>query len=238
MTPVLVGRRGDPATPVTRRTLSRMVARRPPQRPRAPNAPLGEPAEFQEAVESLRAARPRPEAAVEEAPAPQRLAPYAVALTADVNAGPDDLADAAAELDGETPAASGRFVLLYDPAGHEAWEGTFRVVTFVRAGLEPELAGDPLLPGVGWAWLSEALDAHGARHLAAGGTVTRVTSEGFGTMAGRPITAEVEVRASWTPEGTRLGSHLEAWCDLLCTAAGLPMPTPDVVSLPGRRGRR
>ncbi|CAN5626614.1 hypothetical protein BH24ACT13_BH24ACT13_07190 [soil metagenome] len=175
---------------------------------------------------------------MEEAPAPQRLAPYAVALTADVNAGPDELANSAAELGSDVPAASGRFVLLYDPAGQEAWEGTFRVVTFVRAALEPELAGDPLLPGVGWAWLSEALDAHGADHLAAGGTVTRVTSEGFGTMAARPVTAEIEVRASWTPEGTGLGAHLEAWCDLLCTAAGLPMPTPDVVLIPGRRGRR
>ena len=40
---------------------------------------------------------------------------------------------------------TGRFVLLHDPAGHETWQGTFRVVTFVRATLEPELAADPLV---------------------------------------------------------------------------------------------
>ena len=42
---------------------------------------------------------------------------------------------------------TGRLVLLHDPAGHEAWQGTFRVVTYVRAELEPEMAADPLLPG-------------------------------------------------------------------------------------------
>ena len=61
-----------------------------------------------------------------------------------------------------TELATGRLVLLHDPAGHEAWQGTFRVVTYVRAELEPEMASDPLLPGVGWAWLTEALDGHGA----------------------------------------------------------------------------
>ena len=33
-----------------------------------------------------------------------------------------------------------------------------------------------MLPGVGWAWLTEALDVAGAQHCAAGGTVTRTTS--------------------------------------------------------------
>ena len=38
-------------------------------------------------------------------------------------------------------------------------------------------------------------------------------------MAERPATAEIEIRASWTPAGPDAGSHLEAWCDLLCTVA-------------------
>ena len=102
------------------------------------------PEEFSRALASLRAGSPRPEVVLEETPAPQRLAPYAVALTADVVAGlPAD--------DEDTELGTGRLVLLHDPAGHEAWEGTFRLVTYVRADLEHEMASDPLLPGVGWA---------------------------------------------------------------------------------------
>ena len=36
--------------------------------------------------------------------------------------------------------ATGRLILLHDPAGHEAWEGTLRLVTYVTVELEPELA--------------------------------------------------------------------------------------------------
>ena len=165
----------------------------------------------------------RPGVVLEEAPAPQRLAPYAVAMTADV-------------VDGDHELATGRLVLLHDPAGHEAWAGTFRLVTYVRADLEPEMAIDPLLPGVGWAWLLEALDARGIDYAAASGTVTRVASESFGAMDARPASAEIEIRASWTPLDAEVGVHLEAWCDLLCTAAGLPPVPPGVVAMPGRRG--
>jgi hypothetical protein len=137
--------------------------------------------------------------------------------------------------------ASGRLVLLHDPAGHEAWQGTFRVVTYVRADVEPEMAIDPLLAGVGWAWLTEALGAHDADFIAASGTVTRVTSESFGGMASEPASAQVEIRASWTPVTSQkapMGSHLLAWCDLLCTTAGLPPVPPGVLGLPTRAARR
>ena len=55
--------------------------------------------------------------------------------------------------------ATGRLVLLHDPAGQDAWDGTLRLVTYVTAELEPELASDPLLPAVGWSWLTDALAA-------------------------------------------------------------------------------
>ena len=83
----------------------------------------------------------------EEVPAPKRLAPYAVAVAATVQRGEADV-------------AWGRLVLLYDPDGQEGWEGFFRMVAYVRADVEPEMAADPLLGEVGWSWLSEALDAH------------------------------------------------------------------------------
>ncbi len=183
------------------------------------------PETFVRALAALRAVTPRPEVLLEETPAPQRLAPHAVALSADV----------LAPQDPETELGTGRLVLLYDPAGHEAWEGTFRVVTYVRAELDHDMAGDPMLPGVGWAWLTEALATHEASFTAASGTVTRVASESFGAISGEPGTAQIEIRASWTPLDELFGAHLLAWCDLLCTTAGLPPEAPGVVTLPVRR---
>ena len=184
------------------------------------------PPEFAAAVAALREARHRPEVVIEETAAPQRLAPHAIAITADVVV--DDV-----EL------ASGRLVLLHDPEGHETWEGTFRLVTFARADIEPDLAADPLLTGVGWSWLTEALDQRGARCAAPAGTVTRTASESFGAMADKPLEAQLEVRASWTPVDGDLAPHVEAWTELLCTAAGLAPLPPGVVAIPlGRPSRR
>ncbi|MGH3483609.1 MAG: DUF3000 family protein, partial [Nocardioidaceae bacterium] len=50
------------------------------------------PAEFLRAVEQLRAARLRPEVGLEELPAPQRIAPYALALSGDVTVDGEELA--------------------------------------------------------------------------------------------------------------------------------------------------
>jgi hypothetical protein len=172
----------------------------------------------------MRAARLRPEVLCEEMPAPQRIAPYASALSADVT------------VDGED-VGTGRLVLLHDPAGNDAWAGTFRCVAYSRAEIDPEIANDPLAAEVAWSWLTEALAAHGAEYAAPSGTVTKVASESFGGMADENATAQLEIRASWTPVGD-LGPHVEAWVELMCTASGLP-PVPDgVTSLPSRRGQR
>lgn len=183
------------------------------------------PEEFLRAVASLRAGVVRSEVVLEETPAPQRIAPHAVALSADVVVEDEEL-------------GNGRLVLLHDPDRPDAWAGAFRLVTFVRAALEPEMAADPLLPAVGWTWLLEALEARGARYLAPSGTVTRVASESFGSLAQRPAEAEIEVRASWTPVDDDMTEHLAAWCELLCTTAGLPPLPPGVTALPTRRARR
>jgi DUF3000 family protein len=161
-------------------------------------APPAAPPAFARAVDALRSVTPRPEIELSEVPAPQRLAPYAFALSG-----------AVVRLDDEV--ATGRLILLHDPAGHEAWEGTLRLVTYVTAELEPELAADPLLPSVGWSWLS-----------------TR-----FGEPAGPPPAADVEIRASWTPIDTDLSPHLRAWCEVLASTAGLP--PPGVTALAERR---
>ncbi|MET9336260.1 MULTISPECIES: DUF3000 domain-containing protein [unclassified Nonomuraea] len=180
------------------------------------------PAAFSRAAESLRAAEVRPEIELEDLPAPQRLAPYSAAIGASVYREDEEL-------------AVGRLILLYDPDGQRGWEGQFRLVAYVRADMEPEITSDPLLGPVVWSWLTEALDAHAAGYHAAGGTVTRAVSEGFGDKADAPVSTELELRASWSPAEEELSGHVAAWCDLMCLAAGIPPLPPDVATMPRRR---
>lgn len=172
----------------------------------------------------MRAARLRPEVLCEEMPAPQRIAPYASALAADVT------------VDGED-VGTGRIVLLHDPAGNDTWGGTFRCVAYARAEVPSDLAEDPVLAEVAWAWLMESLTSHDAEFTAPSGTVTKVTSESFGGMAEDGGSAQLEIRASWTPVGD-VRPHVEAWGELLCTAVGLEPVPEGVVALPSRRGQR
>lgn len=182
--------------------------------------------EFAAALVDLRAAVLRPEIKLTEVPAPSRIAPYALALTADVLETATD----------EDAVATGRFVLLHDPSEPEPWGGAWRVVTYARAELEPEMAADPVLGDMGWRWLVDALDARQVDYTAEAGTVTRVVSESFAGLADRPASVEMEIRASWTPvDPTRLGAHLQAWGEALCAVGGLPPLPEGVVALPGRR---
>ena len=179
---------------------------------------------------------------LQQVPAPRKMAPWSVAVAAEVLRDDDDV-------------ASGRFVVLHDPAGQDGWRGDTRIVALVEAQVEAEMAADPALGEVGWSWLLEALDERGALHTAAGGTVTRTVSQRFGVQRQGsqhqasqhqgPLLpgleqgedSEVEVRASWTAlpgtAGLELGPHLLAWCDLLSSTAGLP--PPGVTALPRRQ---
>lgn len=183
------------------------------------------PEDFVRVLHSLREARLRPEILLEEVPAPGRTAPFSVALTGEIA---PQRGAVSSEL------ASGRFVVLYDPAGQDAWEGKVRVVTLLRAAVEDELAADPLLSHVAWTWLEDAIEDAGVGLRALGGTVTRVISDTFGVLVERPGEVELELRASWTPVDLDLGAHLEAWGTLLCTGAGLP-PLPEGVTPLGLR---
>jgi hypothetical protein len=165
---------------------------------------------FQLAVDSLVTARVRPEVRVEPLRPPQRLAPYSYAVSAEI-----------IDADGKD-LATGRLVLLHDPDGHEAWDGVLRLVAYASADLDDEMGVDPMLPAVGWSWLTDALNDRAAAHRAAGGTVTQTTSTRFGDLHGPRTTVSIELRASWTAETPDLSPHLNAFVDLLCTAAGLP----------------
>ena len=187
------------------------------------------PPEFAAALASLRAAAPRPELRVSEITAPSSLAPWAVALSADVGTG---------RHGDDSELGTGRFVLLHDPAEPESWGGRFRVVCFAQAPLETDIGTDPFLAEVAWSWLVDALDARGARYVAASGTVTKILSTGFGELARQGDGAELELRASWTPLDEVAGPHVEGWSELLCMLAGLPPSSEGVTALPRRRRRR
>jgi hypothetical protein len=185
----------------------------------------------------------RPELAFEEEPAPRRLAPFARAVAATVSA--DAVPDSSGqpqEPDSDAEIGSGRFVLLFDAAGQQGWDGKYRIIGYVRAELEPEMAADPLINAVGWSWLTEALDARtGYRKIS--GTVTTVVTQGFGSKEDEPTATGFELRASWSPAITgtspELDGHIAAWCEVICMAAGLPPLAPGVANLrPQRRGPR
>ncbi|MEV4259591.1 DUF3000 domain-containing protein [Spirillospora sp. NPDC049652] len=186
------------------------------------------PPAFQRVRDALRAVldapSPRPELDLEDMPAPQRLAPYAAALSGSVY------------RDDDTEVASGRLIVLYDPAGRDGWAGGFRVVAYVRADLEPEFAADELIGSVAWSWLLEALEPAG--FTAVSGTITRAVSESFGDKSDEPSATELELRASWSPtdsgSGIDMAGHVAAWCEVMIAAAGLP-PT-GVTALPDGTG--
>ncbi|MFI8598065.1 DUF3000 family protein [Kocuria koreensis] len=182
------------------------------------------PSQFREALSSLRRARFQPELSLSSIDAPTHLAPYGVGLGADV-------VDPSNE---ERQLALGRFMLLYDPRFPETWGGDFRVVSYIRASIEPDVAAEQMLASVAWDWLIEALERKGASHKRAGGTATRAFSQGFGILAEDNERIEIELRASWTPKGPDMQQHLEAWADMVCTYAGLPPLPTDVARFPGR----
>jgi hypothetical protein len=139
--------------------------------------------------------------------------------------------------------------------------GPLRVIVYIRADLEPEIAADPMLGEVAWSWLTESLDARTSGYAAPSGTVTRVVTEGFGAKREDPQATGFELRASWSPVGMAdlpadltdpvgqaepdgaesaqagLDGHLAAWCGAICAAAGLPPLVAGVTALrpPARR---
>lgn len=206
------------------------VASRIPNGHRAPT--VGSSADvgiFADALTALRSAPLRPELAIEEVPAPTRLAPHSVAVAGEVLPTQDPA---------DEPIGVGRFVLLFDPEGPDPWDGLWRAVTYAKTTMEPEVGADPLAGEVGWSWLTEALESRSLAWAAEAGTVTSVTSVSFGALADRETNVDLEIRASWTPvlnEPRDLAGHLQAWGDLLCVMSGLPPLPEGVIALPGIR---
>ncbi|GAA3645151.1 DUF3000 domain-containing protein [Microbacterium marinilacus] len=184
----------------------------------------GAPAAFAAAQEQLRAATFRSDFVVREIPSPQGVAPHSVALAGDVRP----------TSEGESPYGTGRFILLHDPSEPDAWGGAWRIVAFAQAPLEPEIGTDPLLADVTWSWLVDALESRSAPYHSASGTATKILSKGFGSLADEGDGAQIELRASWTPDGD-FSAHVGAWAELVCMLAGLPPGSEGIAVLGERR---
>ncbi|WP_149085397.1 MULTISPECIES: DUF3000 domain-containing protein [Microbacterium] len=182
---------------------------------------------FDAAVAELRATAFRDDIAVREIPTPQNLAPFAIALSADVRPGED----------GDSVYGTGRFILLHDPEEPDAWGGAWRIVIFAQAPLETEIGTDPLLADVTWSWLVDALDSRDAVYHSPSGTSTKTLSKGFGGLADEGDGAQIELRASWTPDGP-FRPHVEAWAELVGMLAGLPPGSEGIAVIGARKAVR
>lgn len=177
---------------------------------------------WQSALDSLQSPVLRPEFTLEEVPAPQRLAPHSIALAVEaVDADDEEL-------------AVGRFIVLHDPEGQDTWDGTFRVVSFVRAPMESDVVTDDLFDEVAWSWLTDALSDAGADFHNASGTVTRTVSRSFAGLEDRSTETDLEIRASWSPDTEDLSLHMQAWLALVEKSSGLT-PLPEGVTALSRK---
>lgn len=176
------------------------------------------PPAFSQAVESMHAAQLRDEITLGTIRPPQKLAPFSHAVGLEVvGNSADDVVPV--DTDGD---AFGRLILLHDPGAEEAWEGAMRLVAYIQADMDSDVAGDPLLPDVAWEWLTESMEDCGATHTNLGGTVTATSSVRFGEIGGPPRAHQLEMRASWTAEDLDLTKHVEAFSRVLANVAGLP----------------
>ncbi|TQJ32143.1 DUF3000 domain-containing protein [Microbacterium sp. SLBN-146] len=194
----------------------------------ADQRPPASPPAFESAADEVRATLFRDDLTVREIPAPAGLASDAIALAGDVRPEAED---------GESAYGTGRFILLHDPDEPSPWNGPWRIVCFAQAPLEPDIGTDPLLADVAWAWLTDALASRGAVFHSESGTATKTLSKGFGSLAAEGDGAQIELRASWSPEGP-LTPHVEAWAELVCMLAGLPPGSEGIAMLAARRSAR
>lgn len=182
---------------------------------------------FDSAAAELRETAFRGDIVVHEIATPSGLAPFALALAADVR--PDE--------HGESVYGTGRFVLLHDPEEPAAWGGAWRIIIFAQAPLETEIGTDPLLADVTWSWLVDALDSRDAIYHSPSGTSTKTLSKGFGGLAIEGDGAQIELRASWTPDGP-FRPHVEAWAELVGMLAGLPPGSEGIAVIGARKAVR
>ncbi len=168
--------------------------------------------EFQAAEHTLRVAFQRSELDIQQIPAPKEIAESSIAFAASVKTEQDH---------DHSPAGTGRFVLFWSPEPQENWTTRFRIVVYARAPLESDIGTQEDSSELTWAWMLDSLKFAGAEFSALAGTTTRIISNGHGDLASENQHAEIELRASWSPHGTEMGQHFEAWQNLICAMSAL-----------------
>lgn len=176
-------------------------------------------ATFAGMLERLKQVESRPEITLSQIPAPQGIAPEAIAIAAEVN------------HETATDHGVSRLVFCRDPGMPEGWNSEFRIIGYAKSPIELDMAKDEYLSAMPWEWLKDALSQSGAAFAHDAGTTTTVLSTGHGSLISQPQHAELEIRASWAPLDLDLTSHLEGWVELLALMSGLPPKDSKVVRL-------
>jgi hypothetical protein len=168
--------------------------------------------EFQAAEHTLKVALHRAELDIQQIPAPKEIAESSIAFAASVRTDKDHE---------HSPAGTGRFVLFWSPEPQENWTTRFRIVVYARSPLESDIGTQDDSSELTWAWMLDALKFAGADYSALAGTTTRIISTGHGDLSSEKQHAEIELRASWSPHGTDMAQHFEAWQNLICAMSDL-----------------
>jgi len=189
-----------------------------------------EPAQFREAVAAMNATTVRPEIELGPIRPPQRLAPFSYALGAEVRHPETAIVPERSEGD-----AFGRLILLHDPDGAEAWDGTMRLVAYIQADLDSSEGRRPAAARSGVELACRGAGGAGrTRHPRWAAPSPPPRRCATATSPGRRAPHQLELRASWTATTLELGPHVQAFCEVLEHAAGLP---PDGVTDLGSRTR-
>lgn len=162
------------------------------------------PDDFLAALTSLRDSRIDAGLRYREVPAPRFLAPWSASVEVETKA-----------KVGDHPVGRATLVVLCDPDNEEVWGGPLRLVGQARMRVDDEQSTDPLLGEVIWATFLHALEAEDAHAVACVGTVTREISQTFGGLQMNGSRLNADLRCSWTPQGTDLSSHFQAWSEAL-----------------------
>ena len=173
---------------------------------------------FKKKVSALNDVVERSEILLEQIPAPKGIAEEAIAISATVIHADHSEADRGV----------GRLVICRDSNYPDGWNGEYRMILYAKSPVETEMGKDAVVDELPWTWLMDSLTRKAASFHSEAGTTTRVLSTGHGSLTPQPQHAEIEIRASWAPEGDNFANHLEAFQDLLALISGLP-PSDDKV---------
>ncbi|MFT4244914.1 MAG: DUF3000 family protein [Micrococcaceae bacterium] len=205
------------------------------------------PQDFQEALDSIRGTRYRHDLKVKEIPAPNDIAPYAVALEASVYKETEphsfkpqlhvvtENSSYDSTLAQDDALVVGRFILLYHPEYQEAWDGHFRITVYIRGHLDDGYTDNLLVTKSLWSKFNDAILKRQLKYRALGGTVAKIATESFGSIDNQLPSLSAELRASWTAVDAEIRNHLEVWSEFITSFVGEHAFPKDVIPIPIQR---